>query len=450
MSNATTRAIFGANRSGKTTAGGLEFLMHVTGLYPEWYPDENKIPQPAIGRIFGEDFEKGLGKVIVPFLEEWLDPSLVTKKKRNPVGIPTDWGLKNGSRFDIMTYKQDTAQCEGWKGHVAWFDEPPPRDKYIATRRGLIDFDGRDWMTLTPLTEPWIYDDIYAKADGKDIFAVTVDISDNPFLNKKAVKKWEQQLTEDEKAARLHGKFLHLSGLIYKEFDPQIHICEQPDIKKDWTTYFCVDPHPRTPTACLWLAVDPQDNHWIYDELWLADVDLEQLAHAIHVQEGDRIPRYRFIDPAMDNKNALAGGFNVRKELMKYGIYTVRANTDKDLGRRRIQKALKPHYNPLYKTETPQLRVARQCEQTIFEFQHYQWADRKRNKENLNPREKPKKANDHFMDALRYLYNFGPRYDNTTEEDEDVVTYEGEYTRHPVVKKSGHSKYRDLVSDAKF
>ena len=143
--------MFGGNRSGKTTAGGMEFLFHITGLYPKWYPEERKIKGIVKGRIIAKDFQKGVGEVIIPFLDEWLDMSLVKKKYRNPIGVPVKWTLKNGNQFDILSHEQNTEQYEGWRGHVAWFDEPPPRDKYIATLRGLVDFGGRNWLTLTPL-----------------------------------------------------------------------------------------------------------------------------------------------------------------------------------------------------------------------------------------------------------------------------------------------------------
>ena len=440
---APTRAIFGGNRSGKTYAGGMEFLFHVTGQYPAWYPKEARLQGPVIGRIVGKDFSKAIGKVIIAFLEENLDMSLLARngKKRNPMGIPINWTLKNGSSFDILSYEMNTESFEGWRGHVAWFDEPPPRDKYIATARGLIDFGGRCWLTLTPLTQPWIYDDIFTKQGG-ETYVNVVDIDDNPYLTKKDKDTFIAKLTEEEKEARLHGRFLHLTGLIYKEFNPSIHICEPPHVKKNWTRYFCIDPHPRTPTACLWLAVDPLGNHWLYDELWLKEMDLAQVANAIHAQEGNLPPSQRFIDPAMDKDNELAGGFNVRKELMRYGIFTERANTDPDLGKNRIRQALKPKYVPYYKMEVPQLRVSRFCTQTIYEFQHYIYSERKHNKEEFDPREKPRKKDDHFMDSLRYIYNAGPQFRPPDEEEQEEVSYAGEYTKYPVkapVKGSYHS-----------
>lgn len=438
--------MFGGNRSGKTTAGMVEFLFHMTKIYPKWYPKKMRFEGPVKGRICAQDFQKGVGEIIIPALEEWLDMNFVSKKIRNPLGIPVKWILKDGSVFDILTYEQNTEQYEGWKGHVAWFDEPPPRDKYIATLRGLVDYKGRNWLTLTPLTQPWIYDEIYVKHDNKKICVVVTDIRDNPHLSPEAIKEFETKLTDEEREARIHGRFMHLTGLIYKEFNPMVHICEPPRIGNNWMRYFAIDPHPRTPTACLWLAVDPLGNHWIYDELWLKDMDVEQIAHCIHAQEGELPPRLRFIDPAMDKDNELAGGFNIRKELARYGIFCQRANNDTDLGKSRIRMALKPKYVHKFGTEVPQLRVSRKCPQTIYEFQHYIWGERKRKDTGMSEKNQAKKANDHFMDCLRYIYNADPKY--IGDEYEEEIVYEGEYVKYPTTKTvmaSTKMNYHSLV-----
>lgn len=441
-----TRAAFGGNRSGKTTCGIVEFCFHMTGIYPKWYPEEKRLKGHVKGRIGAQDFQKGVGEVIIPTIEEWLDMGLVAKRFKNPLGIPVKWTLKNGNAFDILTYEQATEQWEGWKGHVAYFDEPPPREKYIATLRGLVDFGGRNWLTLTPLTQPWIYDEIFTKHDGKSIFAVVMDIRDNSIengghLSEEAIHEFEIKLTPEEREARLHGRFMHLSGLIYKQFTPITHVVEPIKIEQHWTRYFCIDPHPRTPTACLWIAVDPFDNHWIYDELWLKDMNVEQVANAIHAQEGDLKPFVRFIDPAMDKDNALFGG-NVRQELMKHGVFTQRANNNWDLGKSRVQSVLQSKYVKKYDRSIPQLRVFASCTQTIYEFQHYIWGERKHN-EGMTEKNQAKKANDHFMDCLRYIYNADPRYVQQEEDRDDEVRYIGEYTKYPT--KSGGSGYHNLV-----
>jgi hypothetical protein len=441
------RALFGGNRVGKTTAGGMEFLFHMVGMYPDWYPQEGRFRGSIKGRIIAKDFQKGVGEVITPFLDEWLDSSIIARKVKNPQGIPVKYELKNGSVFDILTHEQSTEQFEGWRGHIAWFDEPPPRDKYVATLRGLVDYSGRHWMTLTPLTQPWIYDEIYTAIDKRYTFVTTVDIRENKYLDELAIKEFEGSLTVEEKEARLHGKFLHLTGLIYKEFDPNIHIIDPPNVKPHWTRYMAIDPHERNPTAVLWLAVDEKDNHWIYDELWLKDMDVKQMADAIHVQEGQLKAHVYLIDPHADKDNVAAGGFNVRKELMKHGVFCQRANSDPMLGKARIRQVLTPRFSALLKQNVPQLRVSRYCTQTIYEFQHYIWDDYRRNKEELNSKEQAKKKNDHFMDALRYIYNYGPRY-IVPETDEGDVKYAGKYVKYPVVEPA-KGTYHSLV-EARF
>lgn len=446
----TTRAIFGGNRSGKTTAGGMEFLFHMTGQYPAWYPVENRLKGPLKGRIVAKDLQKGIGEVIIPFLDEWLDPSLVDKKWKNPIGIPVKWTMKNGSVFDILTHEMTTEQFEGWKGHVAWFDEPPPRDKYIATLRGLVDYRGLNWLTLTPLTQPWIYDEIFTRGSiNDDTFVAVMDMTDNPHLSDEAIREFASRLTEDEREARLHGRFLHLTGLVYKDFSPDIHVVEPSSIpmQRDWTRYFAIDPHERTPTACIWVAVDPNENLWVYDELWLGNMNIQQIAEAIVVQEGNLKPHVRLIDPHADKDNNIAGGFNIRKELMKYGVFTQRANSDPFLGRSRVREALKPNFSHISKSYTSRFKLARNCTQTIYEFQHYVYDEYKRNKDEIDPKERPKKKNDHFMDCLRYIFNHGPRYVEAQVE-EDSVVYKGEYTKYPSRKSSaptGGSSYYDNV-----
>lgn len=444
MSLASRRALFGGNRVGKTTSGGMEFLFHVTGQYPDWYPKEGRFMGAIKGRIIAKDFQKGVGEVVTPFLEEWLDDSIISRKVKNPMGIPTKYYLKNGSVFDILTHEQSTEQFEGWRGHVAWFDEPPPRDKYVATLRGLVDYSGRHWLTLTPLTQPWIYDEIYTSTDPQT-FCVTIDIRENTYLSEEAIKEFENSLTHEEKEARLHGKFMHLSGLIYKEFTAETHVIEPPVIQEHWTRYMAIDPHERTPTAVLWLAVDEKENHYLYDELWLRDMDIKQIANAIQVQQGTLPADIMLIDPHADKDNVVAGGFNVRKELMKYGVFTQRANSDPMLGKARIRQALTRRYSPILKREVSQLYVSKYCTQTIYEFQHYIWDEHRRNAEEYDKKETAKKKNDHFMDCLRYIYNYGPRYVMKEEEDTEVE-YVGEYTKHPVEKERTGSYY-SLVED---
>ncbi len=76
----------------------------------------------------------------------------------------------------------------------------------MATQRGLIALHGRCWLTATPISEPWLYDEFIGN-DRKDVFFIIVDIRDNPHLTEADIARFELGLTEDEIEARLHGRF---------------------------------------------------------------------------------------------------------------------------------------------------------------------------------------------------------------------------------------------------
>lgn len=395
------------------------------------------------------DFTNHVSGVIVPFLDEWMDHRLVKKKMKNPLGVPIHWELKHGSQFDILTHEQKTKYFEGWKGHVVWEDEPCPRDKHVASQRGLVDYNGLTLMTLTPLDQPWIYDEIFKQANKPDnrIFAINVGTRENEYLDSTSIDKFEAGLTKDERAARLSGKFPHLSGKVYKEFDSLIHVVDEIQVRQEWVRYMCIDPHPRKATAILWLAVDQNDFFYIYDELSLKDMDIESMANAIKVQEGSFPAHQRFIDPAMDKDNELFGGMNVRKEFMRHGIFLQRANNDFPLGLSRVKKALRPEFIPMFKKKIPRLMISRWCDNTLFEFDHYQWDNFRRPKEEVGEKQKVKKVHDDFMDCLRYIMNADPHwYDIEKDDSDDEIKYTGEYTSRPtqqVVQRS--SSYQKLI-----
>ena len=423
----------------------------MTGQYPDWYSKENRysVGTPLKGRIVAQDFQKGVNEVILPTIEDWIDITVggafVEKRIRNPLGIPVKWIFKNGRFFDILTYEQAVEQFEGWRGDLAWFDEPPPRDKYIATLRGLVDKKGRCWLTLTPLKQPWIYDEIYESKDS-NIFTVTMDIMENPTLPQAYIKEiFSQAMDENEKEARLHGKFKHLSGLVFKEFDLDMHVTQPIKVQKHWTRFFAIDPHPRTPTACLWLAIDEHDQLWVYDELSLENMAIPDMAMAIKAQEADLSPHMRLIDPAMDKTDVTAGGFNVRKELMKYGIYCSRANNDFDLGISKIREVLRPDYVHLAGKRMPRLRIGRNCGKLIYEFRHYMWDEYTMRPEEHELKQKPKKKNDHYLDCLRYIMNQHPRFRRLEEGDGDIV-YNGTYAKYPTSQiRKNTGGYYDLI-----
>lgn len=123
-------------------------------------PSSLGIKPPVDIRITGEDWEQHLACVIVPELKKWAREDEYEVKKNN-VGVEATWRHKaTGSTLGLMTYKQDPDLYESWLGHGWWPDEPPPEPIWSGMSRGLFITGGKVFMSMTPLKEPWIYDDL--------------------------------------------------------------------------------------------------------------------------------------------------------------------------------------------------------------------------------------------------------------------------------------------------
>ena len=333
----------------------------------------------------------------------------IKRKVKNPQGIVIKYELSNGSSFDIMTHEQDTTQFEGWSGDMVWFDEPPPRDKYVACLRGLVDTKGRGILTLTPLSQPWIYDEIYVDHD-KDVFCVTVDMRDNPYLSEEAIKEFESSLTEDEKEARVHGKFLHLSGLVYKEFEPTVHVIEPRNI--EGAVYFSMDPHDRTPTKMIWAKVDDFGDVYIVREASMAMTveDISKEIKRIEKKE-NLVPVRRFIDPNYGMKKLnIVTGRTIKEEFELNGIKLTLANDDLTAGHLKVKQYLNYDYKkPISLINRPKLYVLNTCKEVIYGFTHYLWEEWKHmDEQERDKKEKPKDLHKHFPDCVRYLLMANP------------------------------------------
>lgn len=431
-------AFFGANRSGKTVSGAVKAAYHATGQYPEWWT-ARRYDRPTIGRIFAKDFFKGVA-VVVKKLHEWFPKATIKQIRKGTTGVQVFWHIHHESGgesfFDIMTYEQDPASAEGWDGDWIWFDEPPPREMYIAAVRGLVDSDGLCWFSLTPLKEPWLFDEIYSSKN-ENVFSVICDLRHNlervnPLsgekigIKEKSIRKFEMKLTEEERETRLHGKFRYLAGRIWKVWDRDVHtfnrekewpldrargviVAGQPP--RHWPRVMLLDPHDRMPQTCMWVACDETGDYWAYREAWLKDTLLGGIVE--HCKEVETMAReivgIRVIDPNFGAKKYGNTGLTVRGELEKEGqdrLYPMRftfGDDHKELGRKEFASLLFfDHEKPISFANHPKFRAADDMREFIYQIEHYIWDDFKHTQDK-DPKEKPKDKNTHFPDLCHYL-----------------------------------------------
>lgn len=413
------RLLSGGNRSGKTEAGSVEDVMHLTGIYPSWFPEECKFSGPNEGRVVVTDYAVGATN-FEKKLFKWLPKECIVDIKRTNKGAISKVFVKHisggTSMLEILTHEQEDDVFEGWNGHWAHFDEPPPREKFVAMVRGLIDLSGRLWMTLTPISQPWLYDE-FVLNEAENIEYITVDITENPYLPKDEVLDFAKHLTEDEKEARLHGRFRHLMGRVYKEFDAAVHIIGNTSIKMDkrWPVYFVLDPADRRPHHGIWAKVDPFGTIYIVDEIVYKGT-IEQTSKEILKRELLNgiapLEVVRILDPNKGETPSAVSGLKLKDEFARHAIYFLtEVNDDVVLGHLAVaERLMYDKTKELSSTNHPKLfflkDTTREC---VRQLQAYVWDDWVgKNKDARSAKEKPKDLNKDMPDCIRYLVVFNP------------------------------------------
>jgi len=399
------RLALGGNQSGKTQTGAAESLKLSLGIHPY-----RQMRVPNKGRIVGGDLAKGIGEVIWPKYESMLPRSEVSSERRYSSGEIKKIGFRNGSTVEFLSYEQGTKLFEGWTGDWVWFDEPPPRDIFTACYRGLMRYGGIIFITATPLTEAWIYDELFLKAglgpDQPDVFVLPT--RGNPYLSDAEVELYAATVPEDERPARLDGVFKHLAGLVYKEFG-MVHRIQSFPIPKDWTRLMVQDFHPRTPCAFLWAAVDPQGTLYFYDELKI-DSTIPKIAEVLKLKEKleyGRAVQHRGIDslaatPDRNTGKSALKEFRTQGELLKWPLSFRCTTKNHALGFKAVHE-----YLTLKNGKPGCYFFDDKVPNTISAMLHYQWADFTGEK---NIDKTMGGVHAHFADDVRYICVQRPTY----------------------------------------
>lgn len=410
-SKAKTICYIGGNRSGKSTWGAVELTWAVTKKYPEWFPKERRFNRPVKVRVATDRFFK-IDSVIEPKIREYIPKTEIRQVRRSPQGYLSKMIIRDGSTIEFLTMEQDLMAFEGQDLDLFWGDEPIERRRFIATQRGLVDRAGFSLLTFTPLIEPWMKDELIDKADGSRIAAFTADIRDNKYdimgnsiLREDDIRQFESMLTEDEKATRIHGKFFHLKGLVYKEFDTNVHCLDNFHYEEGYPVICVLDPHDRLPHHIIWAMVDRINDVYVMFEL-VKEGTIQELAAMIKATEkyfGWRVVK-RLIDPNFGRKPLLSTGLNVIDELYKYKVNFTEADDNDATGRLKVKEML--HYDrtrPIDINNKPKLYFVRdKCPITIRSIMNYQYAEWKGNQDR-DAKEEDKPKDTHGADTVRYL-----------------------------------------------
>lgn len=478
LSKNPIRLYCGSNQSGKTTAQCVEILdrclgarLWVLGMIekrmdeglsiehafeglPDLLPSIASENKPFNAMIAAEDFTSAHAENIIPKMGQLLPLQYLSKKIEKIHGQQIHKiVLFNNSTIKLMSYEQDLGKYEGPTWHYVGFDEPPPERLWGAVIRGTMAKGGSIGLAFTPLKEPWTFDRIYnpgyhcetwedfrGSVDA-EVFVVTVSLDENPFLPREARDRAVANWTKEEQTARVHGRFMHLLGRIYGDWDPEIHVRTFEIVTVEprpeggsqerycpWPMGLAIDPHDRRPWAIGWFVVTPL-NQRIWIEEWpqdflLPEVDtwhwgVDEYVELIRdIESGNnrlgipfRFIQWRICDPNFGKTPSAFTGTTLQYELgNRHLFFDCDVNNDIAVGHAKVREALKPRE----KAHDPALYILPHCQNIRRSFSNYVWDEWSSRVDGKAAKERPKEEWKDFMDIVRYVEVYGPIYHDPT------------------------------------
>src|SRR6185436_9531219 len=270
----------------------------------------------------------------------------------------------------------------------------------------LTAFTPPDEIGQARMDVSWFYDEVYLpgmqKAPGFETIRLNTEA--NRILDAAAIAELASKLTDEQREVRLHGNFLHLSGVIYSLFtngssiwcfkcqkkivpvdnkcltckgddiESFSHVIEPHQVPNNWPIVFVIDPHPRKKDAMGWFAITPSD-----DVVMVAEGEWDGTAADgwRYVQETEtRLKLYtrkRLMDPniATETNDKLGRGWTIRRAYDDVGLRCDLAADEINTGIQNVQELLKPDQ----RTRRPRFRTFAHNSKFIYGMQHWAWEE---------------------------------------------------------------------------
>jgi PBSX family phage terminase large subunit len=201
---------------------------------------------------------------------------------------------------------------------------------------------------------------------------------DNPYLPPDELESAKQSLPTEAFIQEYLAEFTKTVGLVYKEFSRDRHLYEDLpviELKK----VAGVDFGYQNPAAVLDIRTNG-DKYWVEDEWYKRERTDAQIADYVAATRFDEV----YPDP--ESPGAI-------EELRKRNVNArevIKGKDSVEAGIKRVKELL----------ITGRLKINKRCVNLISEFEMYSYDDKDGE---LNQKERPLKANDHALDALRYV-----------------------------------------------
>ena len=268
--------------------------------------------------------------------------------------------FKNGSIIDFgyCATENDVYQYQSAEYDVIRFDElthfTEEQYTYLISRvRGANNFPKQVKSSTNPggVGHTWVKErfidaaepeKIYTDENGNTRVFIPSKIDDNVFLMKfdPAYKRRLENLDENQRKALLHGDWNIFDGQYFTEFDINVHVIEPFDIPEGWRRYRTID-YGLDRFVCLWIAVDPERNAYVYREFAVSDMMISDAATKMRSMTDEREYIYATLAPPDMWNRSQETGKSKAVIFREHGVDFTKTSNDRESGWLSVKELLK-------------------------------------------------------------------------------------------------------------
>lgn len=320
-----------------------------------------------------------------------------------------------GSTFRFFTGNQPVNAHAGDDVDACYIDEHIDRKYFDENVARLTDRGGYMVLSMTPdAGMTWEEEEIVDRwTEGDEDYKVWFfDSRLNPYLSREGLAQLIKTLSSNPELfkAKIQGRFVALSGLVYPMFREKIHV-----IDDDWEVIaqkghkqVILDAHKNKPHAVMWLHWDKEGDVYIYRTAMITSTDggPAELAKKIRIlNSGEPINDF-IMDESMGGTVQQEKRDNFAQQtfitqLNNAGLPFVGTNqaSDKSVeaGIEKVKDWLRA--DPI--THKSRVKIFRSCGNCVKEFKKYQYR-RKTPIDDESYREKLRNIDDDLVTCFRY------------------------------------------------
>ena len=333
------------------------------------------------------------------------------KEWRFPSGARIEFGYAE-NLTDVLRYQ---GQSYTWIG-IDELPQYPTPEIYNFLRSSLrsVDPDIPVYMRATGnpgnVGSLWVKEMFVDPSEPNKAFDVHIDtiagkksitrrfipakLQDNPYLMQTDdYMIMLSSLPEVQRKQFLEGDWSAFENSAFPEFDITTHVVQPFDIPRNWLRFRTCDWGYSSAACVLWIAVDYDNNFWVYREHYTQRVTADVFARQVMEKEHNEYVRYGILDSSTWARRGDAGP-SIAETMIREGCKwrpSDRSPRSRVAGKLELHKLLTKDQD----TGQPKLKIFSNCTNLVRTMPMLP-VDKN------NPEDVDTHAEDHAYDALRY------------------------------------------------